>query len=177
MRRELMFSCIYSRCADKILRDQCSVLRCWQGWTSLSTTDVGKGTLRVLPMLSLATAYIMLRPFLRPGHAGSEWELDLESNSFPGSVPGKAQELNEETHPHMRLGETMTNIQKIHPGDQVYCMYFVDLLSLHLIIVHARRMFVWAGHCDIVHSVEGLHGDREDSSVFYIPAVPLSLKK
>jgi len=77
----------------------------------------------------------------------------------------------------MRLGETMTSITKIHPGDQVYCMYFVDLLSLHLIIVHARRMFVWAGHCDIVHSVEGLHGDREDSSVFYIPAVPLSLKK
>ncbi|OAX35739.1 DUF1479-domain-containing protein [Rhizopogon vinicolor AM-OR11-026] len=131
---------------------QCSILRCWQGWTSLSTTDVGEGTLRVLPMLSLSTAYIMLRPFFRPGPVGGEWELDLESNLFPGSVPGKTQELNEETHPHLRLGETMTSIPKIHPGDQVY----------------------W--HCDVVHSVEGLHGGQEDSSVFYIPAVPLSLK-
>ncbi|KAG0701148.1 hypothetical protein DFH29DRAFT_982816 [Suillus ampliporus] len=130
--------------------NQCSILRCWQGWTSLSTTGVGEGTLRVLPMLSLATAYIMLRPFFRPGPAGDEWELDLESNLFPGSVPGKAQELNEETHPHLRLGETMTSIPEIQPGDQVY----------------------W--HCDVVHAVEGLHGGQNDSSVFYIPAVPLS---
>ncbi|KAG2121235.1 DUF1479-domain-containing protein [Suillus clintonianus] len=132
--------------------NQCSILRCWQGWTSLSTTGVGEGTLRVLPMLSLATAYIMLRPFFRPGPAGGEWELDLESSSFPGSVPGKGQELNEETHPHLRLGETMTSIPEIQPGDQVY----------------------W--HCDTVHSVEKLHGGQHDSSVFYIPAVPLSLK-
>ncbi|KAG1788641.1 DUF1479-domain-containing protein [Suillus plorans] len=131
---------------------QCSVLRCWQGWTSLSTTGVGEGTLRVLPMLSLATAYIMLRPFFRPDPAGGEWVLDLESSSFPGSIPGKGQELNEETHPHLRLGETMTSIPEIQPGDQVY----------------------W--HCDIVHSVEKLHGGQRDSSVFYIPAVPLSVK-
>ncbi|KAG1882520.1 DUF1479-domain-containing protein [Suillus subluteus] len=102
---------------------QCSVFRCWQGWTSLSTTGVGE-----------ATAYIMLRPFFRPGPTGGEWELDLESSSFPGSVPGKGQELNEETHPHLRLGETMTSVPEIQPGDQVY----------------------W--HCDTVHSVEQLHG-------------------
>ncbi|KAG2158747.1 uncharacterized protein EDB93DRAFT_1120013 [Suillus bovinus] len=132
---------------------QCSVLRCWQGWTSLSTTGVGEGTLRVLPMLSLATAYIMLRPFFRPsGPSGGEWELDLESSLFPGSIPGKGQELNEETHPHLKLGETMTSIPEIQPGDQVY----------------------W--HCDTVHSVEKLHGGQKDSSVFYIPAVPLTVK-
>lgn len=95
----------------------------------------------------------MLRPFFRPGPAGGEWELDLESSSFPGSVPGKGQELNEETHPHLRLGETMTSIPEIQPGDQVY----------------------W--HCDTVHSVEKLHDGQKDSSVFYIPAVPLSVKK
>lgn len=94
----------------------------------------------------------MLRPFFRPGPAGGEWELDLESSSFPGSVPGKGQELNEETHPHLRLGETMTSIPEIQPGDQVY----------------------W--HCDTVHSVEQLHGGQKDSSVFYIPAVPLSVR-
>jgi len=118
--------------AHEVQRNQCSILRCWQGWTSLSTTGVGEGTLRVLPMLSLATAYIMLRPFFCPGTAGGEWELDLESNSFPGSVPGKTQELNEETHPHLRLGKTMTSVPKIQPGDQVYCMYSL-LLSLHFL--------------------------------------------
>src|SRR5882757_1849744 len=89
-------------------------------------------------MLSLATAYIMLRPFFCPGTAGGEWELDLESNSFPGSVPGKTQELNEETHPHLRLGKTMTSVPKIQPGDQVYCMYFVVLFSLHFLNDCAR---------------------------------------
>jgi hypothetical protein len=72
-------------------------------------------------MLSLATAYIMLRPFFHVSPAGGEWELDLESSSFPGSVPGKGQELNEETHPHLRLDQTMTSIPEIQPGDQVYC--------------------------------------------------------
>ncbi|KAG1731838.1 DUF1479-domain-containing protein [Suillus paluster] len=132
--------------------NQCSVLRCWQGWTSLSTTGVGEGTLRVLPMLSLATAYIILRPFFRLGPAGGEWELDLDSNSFPGSVLGKTQEFNEETHPHLRLGETMTSIPEVQPGDQVY----------------------W--HCDVVHAVEKIHGGQQDSSILYIPAVPLCLE-
>jgi hypothetical protein len=122
-------------------------------------------------MLSLATTYIMLRPFFRPGLAGREWELDLESSSFPGSVPGKGQELNEETHPHLRLGETMTSIPEIQPGDQVYCMWFL------VFFLHFLTLFVWTGHCDTVHSVEKLHDGQKDSSVFYIPAVPLSMKK
>jgi hypothetical protein len=122
-------------------------------------------------MLSLATAYIMLRPFFHVSPAGGEWELDLESSSFPGSVPGKGQELNEETHPHLRLDQTMTSIPEIQPGDQVYCMWFLTF-SLHLLTV-----FALVGHCDTVHSVEKLHGGQNDSSVFYIPAVPLSVKK
>lgn len=107
----------------------------------MSSTGVNEGTLRVLPMLSLATAYIILRPFFkaRPidvrrmeesagklqsvSLAAEDWQLNLEGSEFPGSVPGKAQELNEVTHPHLRLAETMTSIPRIEPGDQVYCMY------------------------------------------------------
>lgn len=119
-------------------RNQCTILRCWQGWTSMSSTGINEGTLRVLPMLSLATAYIILRPFFKPRSvtarmdqsledaqnvslAAEDWELNLEGSEFPGSVPGKTQELNEVTHPHLRLAETMVSIPKIEPGDQVYC--------------------------------------------------------
>ncbi|KAG8220573.1 hypothetical protein J3R82DRAFT_3306 [Butyriboletus roseoflavus] len=89
-------------------------------------------------MLSLATAYIILRPFFKPrgvaawkadqtlgdvSLAAEDWELNLEGSEFPGSVPGNAQELNEATHPHLRLAETMISIPRIEPGDQVYCEY------------------------------------------------------
>ena len=33
------------------------------------------------------------------------------------------------------------------------------------------------GHCDLVHAVEANHRGDLDSSVFYIPAVPLTLHK
>ncbi|KAL6305120.1 hypothetical protein BKA93DRAFT_817078 [Sparassis latifolia] len=137
--------------------NQCSVFRPWQGWTSLSHTGPGEGTLRVLPMLSLATAYIMLRPFFRLRSSATasslktaDWELDLDGTAFPGSSPGKTQELNAETHPHLRLDRTMVSMPRIAPGDQVY----------------------W--HCDLVHSVETDHNGLGDSSVLYIPAVPLT---
>ncbi|GAA6048651.1 hypothetical protein JCM3770_002001 [Rhodotorula araucariae] len=136
---------------------QCSVFRMWQGWTALSTTGPGEGTLRVFPDVSLATAYLILRPFFRPrrGREGrlafDDWEPDTASTDFPGSVKGKGQELSEQTHPHFRLKETMTSVPKVQPGSQVY----------------------W--HCDVIHSVESHHGGTEDSSVLYIPAVPLTI--
>lgn len=128
-------------------RNQCSIFRPWQGWTSLSSTGPGEGTLRVLPLLSLASAYIMLRPFFRPraSHSSSsslsppsssslsssstpppslafeDWEPDTEGAAFPGSALGKAQELSEATHPHLRLGQTVVSIPRVEPGDQVYC--------------------------------------------------------
>lgn len=46
----------------------------------------------------------------------------------------------------------MISVPKIEPGDQVY----------------------W--HCDVVHAVEAEHRGGGDSSVFYIPAVPLTVK-
>ncbi|PCH36633.1 DUF1479-domain-containing protein [Wolfiporia cocos MD-104 SS10] len=137
--------------------NQCSVFRPWQGWTALSDTGAGEGTLRVLPLLSLSSAYIMLRPFFRrrsdvdPRSLRAEdWELDLESTEFPGSAPGKTQELNASTHPHLDPERAMVSIPRVEPGDQVF----------------------W--HCDVVHAVESEHNGPGDSSVLYIPAVPLT---
>ncbi|KAF9496359.1 DUF1479-domain-containing protein [Pleurotus eryngii] len=138
--------------------NQCTVFRPWQGWTALSSTSAGEGTLRVLPMLSLATAYVMLRPFFRPRLLASpasldpaDWEPDLDSPGFPGSVIGKTQEAKEHLHPHLQLQRSMVSIPQVQPGDQVY----------------------W--HCDLVHAVEPQHRGTGDSSVLYIPAVPLTV--
>ena len=100
------------------------MFRPWQGWTSLSPTGPGEGTLRVCPLLPLATAYLILRPFFRPRTASSgldDWVVDLEDTTFPGSGMGKGQELNEATHPHLQLGRTMVSVPKMEPGTQVYC--------------------------------------------------------
>ncbi|KAJ6529998.1 hypothetical protein DFH09DRAFT_1184385 [Mycena vulgaris] len=138
--------------------NQCSIFRPWQGWTSISSTGPGEGTLRVLPMLSLATAYWMLRPFFRPRDPSSsslkweDWnELDLDGTAFAGSGMGTGLEFNNATHPHLRLDKSMVSMPRVEPGDQVY----------------------W--HCDMIHAVESFHGGKEDSSVLYIPAVPLTL--
>jgi hypothetical protein len=74
-----------------------------------------RGTLRVLPFLSLTCAYMMLRPFFRPRSANSEslksedWEVDTTS-AFPGTGLGGAQEFTEKTHPHLRLDKVMVSI-------------------------------------------------------------------
>ncbi|KAI0669555.1 DUF1479-domain-containing protein [Trametes maxima] len=144
--------------------NQCSIFRPWQGWTALSSTGAGEGTLRVLPSLSLATAYLILRPFFRlrtdlaagvtkpsdiPLDADA-WVLDLENTAFPGSTPGKTQAITPESHPHLRIEETIVSIPHVEPGDQVY----------------------W--HTDVIHAVERDHNGAGDSSVLYIPAAPLT---
>jgi hypothetical protein len=138
-------------------RNECSVFRPFQGWTSLSTTSAGEGTLQVFPRLSLASAYTILRPLFRPragadpaSYNGHDWEPDLDGTAFPGSVPGNTQEYNHMTHPHMRLNQTMLSIRDLQPGDQVF----------------------W--HCDVIHAVESVHGGTGDASVLYIPAIPLT---
>jgi len=129
-------------------------------------------------MLSPTSAYILLRPFFRPkagandSLAFDDWELDIESTSFPGSIMGKTQELNGTTHPHLRLDKTMISVPTMEPGDQVYCSFFI---VSKVVNVFTRLIFI--GHCDVVHAVEQLHRGNSDSSVFYIPAVPLTIKK
>lgn len=133
--------------------NRCSIFRPWQGWTALSSTGAGEGTLRVLPFLNLSTAYILLRPFFRPkpsalrlaGSSGTgaiplefdHWEVDLESTAFPGSEMGQAQVLSEATHPHLRLGKTVTSIPRVEPGDQVYCKCPVS--HYHCVLRHQQQ--------------------------------------
>ncbi|KAJ7742882.1 hypothetical protein B0H16DRAFT_1562656 [Mycena metata] len=124
--------------------NQCSIFRPWQGWTAMSSTGPGEGTLRVLPMLSLRNCSASLK--------WEDWnELDLDGTAFAGCGMGTGLELNDLTHPHLRLDQTMVSMPQVEPGDQVY----------------------W--HCDMIHAVEGYHGGKGDSSVMYIPAVPLTL--
>ncbi|TIA91079.1 hypothetical protein E3P99_01261 [Wallemia hederae] len=135
----------------------CSVYRPFQGWTSMSDVGPHEGTLKVLPLdLKLATAYVILRPFFAPIRGPQhldfdDWRLDLESTSFPGSSQGRTQELNSLTHPHLQLDRTMVSASRLSPGDQVY----------------------W--HSDVVHAVEAEHHGAGDSSVLYIPAIPLTV--
>ncbi|KAI5295516.1 hypothetical protein KEM52_001151 [Ascosphaera acerosa] len=122
----------------------CSMLRFFQGWLAMSDTGPGEGTLRVCPIVQQSTAYTLLRPFFEPEHN----RVDL-SASFPGAVPGMAQEYNHLTHPHLQLGKSMVNVPRVEPGDYV------------------------AWHCDVIHAVDSQHNGNNDSSVMYIPVAPL----
>ncbi|CAF5062737.1 unnamed protein product, partial [Rotaria socialis] len=77
-----------------------------------------------------------------------DWEIDTTS-IWQGAIPGRGQEMNDKLHPHLQLSTSMIPIPKIRPGDMV----------------------LW--HCDTMHAVDSIHRGQSDSSVFYIPAVPL----
>lgn len=150
----------------------------------MSETGPKEGTLRTLPLLKEATAYIVLRPFFRPLIAATQlpdgtyppeylaadnWvvskavhplrrshltltsqQLDTDTSAFPGCSLGHSLELSPTTHPHLHLPLSMTSTPKVHPGDMV----------------------LW--HDSIVHAVEAQHQGAGDSSVMYIPAIPLT---
>ncbi|KAI5275352.1 DUF1479-domain-containing protein [Aureobasidium subglaciale] len=150
----------------------CSAFRAAQGWLSMSHTSAFEGTLLVNPLLQLATAYFLLRPFFTPTvgpsarvsvngaieQANTEeylspenWMLeDKPSSWLQGANLGRGQELNALLHPHLNLPETMVHIPKVQPGDYV------------------------AWHCDGIHAVDKTHAGKSDSSVLYIPACPLT---
>jgi len=143
----------------------------------MSAIGPGEGTLRVVPMLKLATTYLILRPFFKPRTPSSgldDWVVDLESTTFPGSQIGKTQELCETTHPHLQLSRTTVSVPRVEPGDQVYCE-FPQSPSPRQMWFEANRSS--PGHCDLIHAVENTHGGKDDSSVLYIPAVPLTIRK
>ena len=77
-------------------------------------------------------------------------QFDTSTSEFPGCSLGHNLELSALTHPHLDLSQTMTSIPSVEPGDMV----------------------LW--HCDLVHAVESVHAGAGDSSVMYIPAVPLT---
>jgi uncharacterized protein YbaR (Trm112 family) len=144
----------------------CSMFRMFQGWLGMSHTGPREGTLLVNPMLTLGTAYYLLRPFFVPkspppptataeGDYSAEflhpsnWALASETcPDIQGAWPGHGQELNHTLHPHLNLPSTMVHVPRIRPGDYV------------------------AWHCDTIHAVDKVHAGKGDSSVMYIPACP-----
>lgn len=118
----------------------CSAFRMFQGWLSMSTAGPREGTLLVNPLLNLATAYSLLRPFFRPRRAllnleqpqGEERQKFLESKNWeftggesmtseiPGATPGYGMEFPRWAwHPHLELDRTMVHIPTVRPGDFV----------------------------------------------------------
>ncbi|GJN82692.1 hypothetical protein PLIIFM63780_006235 [Purpureocillium lilacinum] len=140
----------------------CSMFRMWQGWMSMSRAAPGEGTLLVNPLMHMATAYVLLRPFFRavdPAKEGTalldeaNWAFtggDDMTSDLQGASPGHGQELTEELHPHLELARTMVHVPEIKPGDFV------------------------AWHCDTIHSVDKVHAGSSDSSVLYIPVCPVT---
>jgi hypothetical protein len=126
----------------------CSIFRSWQGWLSLSETGPGEGTLKVFPFLKEATAYWILRPFVRPT-ADGDWELDKSSTEFHGATPGRGQELYPHSHPHLGLPDSLPSLPIMRPGDYVF----------------------WQG--DAIHAVESVHKGKNEAIVMYIPSVPV----
>lgn len=124
-------------------RGTCSMFRTFQGWLAVSDIAPKEGTILFAPLVREVTAYYMLKPFFNKND-----ELSLDSD-IPGAFPGKGLEFDNKTHPEMDLENLMVLVPKVEPGDMVF----------------------W--HCDLVHAVDPVHIGKHDSSVFYIPSVPL----
>lgn len=120
-----------------------NVFRSFQGWLALSEIAPMGGTILFAPLIKEVTAYWILRPFFDEND-----NLKFDS-SFPGAHPGTSQEFSAALHPDLQLESLMVSIPKVQPGDMVY----------------------W--HCDCIHAVDPVHQGVMDSSVFYIPALPL----
>lgn len=106
----------------------CSMFRMFQGWLSMSRTGPGEGTLMVNPLVKLATAYYLLRPFFAPVEKQADeeflgpgnWQLlKTPTSELQGAYPGRCQELNALLHPHLQLSDSMVHIPQINPGDYV----------------------------------------------------------
>ena len=123
----------------------CAMFRMFQGWLGLSDTAPGEGTLRLLPALAHATAYMLLRPLF-----GADGRVDVADPRFPGAAKGACQEFSAATHPHLELERAMVSVPAVAPGDYV------------------------AWHCDMLHSVDREHRGPTAASVMYIPATPLT---
>jgi len=88
--------------------EHCSFFRAFQGWTSLTTSGPGDGTLRVLPLLKEVIAHVMMRPLLD----------DIPENMIPGYQPTKLFYLVPQIH--SKLMNAMVSIPEVNPGDTVW---------------------------------------------------------
>jgi hypothetical protein len=103
---------------------QCSVLRTFQGWTTLTPCKPGEGGLMLVPNVKLVTAYMILRPFFKEPDDGDwenaeKWNID-ETAWFPGTYRWDSQLLSPVSHPHLFLEETLMSIPEMQPGDTVW---------------------------------------------------------
>lgn len=107
----------------------------------MSHTSAFEGTLLVNPLLQLATAYFLLRPFFTernypqvsdtiankeklindPAYLSPDnWKLEIPCSSWlHGANPGRGQELDPSLHPHLNLPTTMVHVPTVEPGDYV----------------------------------------------------------
>ena len=160
----------------------CTMFRMAQGWLSMSETGPYEGTLLVNPLLSRATAYILLRPFFSPVRgapdasaevfssdflAPSNWRLDHQPTSWlHGASPGMGQELRGFLHPHLELHKTMTHVPKVRPGDYV---------AWHCDSTFKQALYlIFSNENTAIHAVDSIHAGKSDSSVLYIPSCPLT---
>ena len=100
-----------------------------------------------MPDLLASTAYVIMRPFVKPV-SSTGWDIDDASSAFHGAAMGAGQELSASEHPLLKP-DAFVSVPTVHPGDAVF----------------------W--HCDVAHMVEPEHNGLQDSSVFYIPIIPL----
>ncbi|KAI5863010.1 DUF1479-domain-containing protein [Durotheca rogersii] len=167
--------------------NSCSMFRMFQGLISLSSSSSPSSWssteapfLRVCPMLRLATAYILLRPFFYfsppsplthnfldaandgngddPLLHGGNWRLrDPPDSVIHGAVPGCGSQLVSDTlHPHLRLAHTLVPIPVVEPGDYV--------------VWHPDLAYVAGAPTSGPHRGPGIA-----SEALYVPACPLTL--
>jgi len=91
--------------------ENCSFFRAFQGWTALTPSGPGNGTLRVLPLLKETIAYVMMRPLLD----------DVPNNMMPGYKPQqKGCQFHLVPQIHKKLMDAMISMPKVNPGDTVW---------------------------------------------------------
>ena len=163
----------------------CSMFRMFQGWLAMSETGPREGTLLVNPLLSVATAYYLLRPFFSPSKplpedsddgassveylSSDNWTLDPEPTSaLQGANPGHGQELNALSHPHLKLASSMVHVPRVRPGD--YVSWHCDGKSR----TEKTSVGFLALMPAAIHAVDRVHAGSNDSSVMYMPACPLT---
>ncbi|KAI9045383.1 uncharacterized protein KD926_008810 [Aspergillus affinis] len=128
----------------------CGTFWAFQGWTSITTTSPGEGSILLYPNVKWSIAYVLLRPFFKAPEDPKDimdptkWTLDPDMPWFPGTFRANSQMLSLEWHPHLKLRD----FPPIAPGATVW----------------------W--HADMCHVVDTEHKGQGDSSVLCIAATP-----
>ena len=78
------------------------------GWTSLTESGPGDGTIRVLPLLKEPLSHILMRSLLD----------DIDEDQILGHQPGKLQKLDYDYQ--QKLWDSLVSLPKVHPGDTVW---------------------------------------------------------